>query len=354
MARWDQYGDDVSEARRQQWRAEGIDDRREHERRWEERQGRRGSEGYRGEGYRGEGYRGSERSGGGEGYGRGREESWGGERYRGGGEGPGGGGAYGSSGSDYGQGRYGGGGYGGGYSGGGYSGGGYGGTDQRFGEGYGRGEEHRSGRDYRLGGPYAHDEGGYVRSGRGADFGGYPGSGIRSGGGGWRGSRGASPDEWFDESRRDFRGAWDDRGGHGEDRWMRDRGEHRGHEDRGFMERMGDRLREGFQKLGKGPKGYKRSDDRIREDVCERIARSGMDADEVEVEVQGGEVTLNGSVRSREDKRRLEDLVEDVFGVDEVQNHLRVARHTGESSAYGETRTGTSTSGAPAVTNPVH
>jgi hypothetical protein len=60
--------------------------------------------------------------------------------------------------------------------------------------------------------------------------------------------------------------------------------------------------------------------------VCERIARSGVDASEVEVRVEGAEVTLEGTVARREEKRWLEDLAEDVFGVDEVHNHVRVAR----------------------------
>jgi osmotically-inducible protein OsmY len=113
------------------------------------------------------------------------------------------------------------------------------------------------------------------------------------------------------------------------------------------MERMGDTFREGMAKLtGRGPKGYRRSDDRIREDVCERIARSGLNADDVEVEVENGQVTLSGEVGDRWDKRRLEDVVEDVFGVDEVNNHLRVRRHAagrgqGTESAQSSSTTGT-------------
>jgi hypothetical protein len=71
-----------------------------------------------------------------------------------------------------------------------------------------------------------------------------------------------------------------------------------------------------------GPKGYRRPDDRIQDEVCERIARSGIDAREVEVAVQGGEVTLTGTALSREDKRALEDVVDDVFGVEDVHNRL--------------------------------
>jgi hypothetical protein len=96
--------------------------------------------------------------------------------------------------------------------------------------------------------------------------------------------------------------------------------------DRGPIQWLGDRLREGMRKVGRGPKGYRRSDERMHEDVCERIARSGLDADDVEVKVESSEVTLSGTARSREDKRRLEDLADDVFGVEEVHNHLRIAR----------------------------
>lgn len=100
----------------------------------------------------------------------------------------------------------------------------------------------------------------------------------------------------------------------------------------------GSELRHGVSRLtGRGPKGYRRSDDRIREDVCERIARSGLDAENVEVHVDNGEVTLAGEVESRMDKRRLEDVVDDVFGVDEVHNHLRLRR---EGSGTADSRSG--------------
>jgi osmotically-inducible protein OsmY len=84
--------------------------------------------------------------------------------------------------------------------------------------------------------------------------------------------------------------------------------------------------------MGRGPKGYRRSDERVHEDLCERIARSGVNADEVEVRVENGEVTLSGTVASRQEKRYLEDLCEDVFGVNDVHNQIRVSR--------GETSTG--------------
>ncbi|MGO4387568.1 BON domain-containing protein [Microvirga sp. 2YAF29] len=76
---------------------------------------------------------------------------------------------------------------------------------------------------------------------------------------------------------------------------------------------------------GRGPKGYKRTDDRIHEDVCERLTHDRfIDASDVEVNVSKGEVTLSGTVSSRGLKRRAEDLAEMASGVTHVQNNLRV------------------------------
>ncbi|ABS27340.1 BON domain-containing protein [Anaeromyxobacter sp. Fw109-5] len=97
-------------------------------------------------------------------------------------------------------------------------------------------------------------------------------------------------------------------------------------EDRGPLAWMGERAREATGKRPHGPKGYRRADDRIQDAVCERIARSPVDASDVEVKVENGEVTLTGTVRSRREKWWLEELVEGVFGVEDVHDHLRVAR----------------------------
>lgn len=78
---------------------------------------------------------------------------------------------------------------------------------------------------------------------------------------------------------------------------------------------------------GRGPKGYQRSDDRILEDVSDRLTDAPfLDASDIEVTVNSGEVTLSGTVPSREQKRRSEDLIEYVTGVREVHNRLRVSR----------------------------
>jgi hypothetical protein len=61
--------------------------------------------------------------------------------------------------------------------------------------------------------------------------------------------------------------------------------------------------------------------------VTQRLANErGLDASDIEVLVDRAEVTLNGTVRDRQDKRRAEDLAE-LRGVPHVQNNLRVRRH---------------------------
>jgi hypothetical protein len=78
---------------------------------------------------------------------------------------------------------------------------------------------------------------------------------------------------------------------------------------------------------GRGPKGYKRSDDRIREEISDRLMDDHeVDATEIEVQVEGGEVTLAGTVASRDQKRRAEELAERCNGVSDVTNNLRVNR----------------------------
>ena len=78
---------------------------------------------------------------------------------------------------------------------------------------------------------------------------------------------------------------------------------------------------------GVGPKGYVRSDERIREHVCDALTDDPhLNAADIEVEVRDGEVTLSGSVDSRGAKRHAEDLALQASGVRDVQNDLRVAK----------------------------
>ncbi len=88
------------------------------------------------------------------------------------------------------------------------------------------------------------------------------------------------------------------------------------------------------QFAGRGPKGYRRSDDRIEEDVNEALARnSELDASDIEVKVSNGEVTLSGSVAERQFKRLAEDIVERCWGVHDVRNEIRVQRENGASTS---------------------
>jgi hypothetical protein len=58
--------------------------------------------------------------------------------------------------------------------------------------------------------------------------------------------------------------------------------------------------------------------------IVERLEdQRGLDLRDVEVVVDNAEVTLNGTVRRKDDKRRIEDLA-DLHGVRHVQNNLRV------------------------------
>jgi osmotically-inducible protein OsmY len=78
---------------------------------------------------------------------------------------------------------------------------------------------------------------------------------------------------------------------------------------------------------GKGPKGYIRSDESILDEVCDRLTRHPLiDASLVDVHVHDGEVTLNGEVLNRRMKQIAEDIVDDIGGVKEIHNNLRVAR----------------------------
>jgi len=79
---------------------------------------------------------------------------------------------------------------------------------------------------------------------------------------------------------------------------------------------------------GKGPKDYQRSEERIREDVCHRLYEDDrVDASDIKVDIQKDEVILSGTVNSREEKRRAEDVVESIYGVRNVENRIRVSRN---------------------------
>ncbi|MBV8086255.1 MAG: BON domain-containing protein [Chloroflexi bacterium] len=76
---------------------------------------------------------------------------------------------------------------------------------------------------------------------------------------------------------------------------------------------------------GRGPRNYTRSNDRIREEVSDRLAdHPWVDASHIEVVVEDGVVTLTGSVEDRTQKRMAEDVADSVSGVRDVNNQLRI------------------------------
>lgn len=146
-------------------------------------------------------------------------------------------------------------------------------------------------------------------------------------------------------------------GGYGED--YREHGytadRRHGDGDRGFFDKAGDEIASWFgdedaarrreeDHRGRGPKDYTRSDERIREDANDRLTDDPrVDASNVTVAVDQGEVTLSGTVTSRQAKRRAEDCVEMVSGVKNVQNNLRVAETAAGSFDRNWTQNTTST-----------
>lgn len=98
----------------------------------------------------------------------------------------------------------------------------------------------------------------------------------------------------------------------------------------------------GSSSFKKGPKGYKRSDERIKEDVCDHLASlEHVDTSDVEVQVVNGEVTLTGTVPDRNMKWEVEQRCDSVGGVKDVTNNIRVKRESEtESDTNRTSRTG--------------
>lgn len=97
---------------------------------------------------------------------------------------------------------------------------------------------------------------------------------------------------------------------------------------------------------GKGPKGYKRSDERIKEDVCETLARNPrIDASDIEVKVEDACVMLSGTVPSKEIKRAAEMSIENLPGVEDVKNEIRIKRTDESFLASAGNKNATKTTG---------
>ncbi|HKR12437.1 MAG TPA: BON domain-containing protein [Pyrinomonadaceae bacterium] len=249
---------------------------------------------------------------------------------------------YGGEGRYRGQGRYGESGYGqSGWS-----------SQSGYGQGQGRGYGTES--SYFQGGQSGHDQGSYQGgwgSPGGWREGGYSGEGGYGREGGREGRHSSQrynyPSGYRSGERYGERGRMSEY----------DRGEYGEGEERGWWDRASDavaswfgdeeaerrrRMDEQRPHRGRGPKGYRRSDERIKEDVNDRLSEGYIDASEITVMVEGGEVTLSGTVNSRSDKRRAEDIAEYVSGVQNVENRLRVKETHRYGTSTGAGLTGTS------------
>lgn len=149
----------------------------------------------------------------------------------------------------------------------------------------------------------------------------------------WNPGFSARDDDWN-------RGTWDDRfrSGHQnlsdmaarEDRWRRS-----------MQGGTGTGRAYGFDEgrhIGKGPRGYRRSDERIHEEISDALTRHPhVDASDIEVKVESGEVTLTGTVDDRYQKRSAEMIAEGIDGVHDVHNQIRVQKPPPEAKDLGPT-----------------
>ncbi|MEY4510774.1 MAG: hypothetical protein RLZZ450_2896 [Pseudomonadota bacterium] len=246
---------------------------------------------------------------------------------------------------------------------------GYGGGFEHGGEG---GYDERPTRDpshsrdefYESTGGFGHDVSGYGRHGLG-----YPGAGERRLG--TRGSEGERrvPRAGHDDSRQGYSqdSGYAQSGGHRQEGGSqhqagasgygpsRAHSDGRGHEGGGpGTQRFSGQTAYGQpgrgRFYGRTPQGYTRSDERIREDVCDRLSHGHFDPSEVTVKVEQGVVTLEGFIASRSDKFHAEEVADAVMGVKDVDNRLRVKRDPPQQPA--ETSSSSSTEPSRLKNNP--
>lgn len=86
---------------------------------------------------------------------------------------------------------------------------------------------------------------------------------------------------------------------------------------------------------GKGPKGYTRTDEKLKDEINERLYHdSHIDASDIEVTVLNGDVTLTGMVESKLIKRRIEDIIELIPGIKDVENRLKIKSTSNTVGSY--------------------
>jgi osmotically-inducible protein OsmY len=226
-------------------------------------------------------------------------------------------------------------------------------------QGYNSGSQYGSGSSYDSGSSsWNRDRNLYDRDYQGISRSGYSQSGTRLGGSNYGGSGS------YGNRDRSYYRANENYGGYSGSDYgnvsQRDRDNDRNWFDRAsdevsswFGDQEAEQRRDRDRQLnhkGKGPKSYTRSDDRIKEDINDKLSDDPfIDASDIDVSVSNGEVTLTGTVDHRSTKRRAEDLAEAVSGVKNVENRIRVgstASMVGSSGSSGMSGTTGTTSGS--------
>lgn len=96
-------------------------------------------------------------------------------------------------------------------------------------------------------------------------------------------------------------------------------------ENRNYLSSYSEGVKENF--TGRGPKGWRRSPERMREDACEALYHSALvDASDIDIIIKDKILYLRGTVDSRETKREAERCVEDLPGIEDIQNELRIRK----------------------------
>jgi osmotically-inducible protein OsmY len=84
---------------------------------------------------------------------------------------------------------------------------------------------------------------------------------------------------------------------------------------------------QGRRQTNSGQRARRKSDESLRHEIREILtADPELEATDIEVEVEGGAVTLRGAVVDPDTRLLAEELVESLAGVREVHNRLRVER----------------------------
>ena len=116
----------------------------------------------------------------------------------------------------------------------------------------------------------------------------------------------------------------------------------------------------GVSHSGRGPRNYTRPDASIVDELIDRMTEhEALDATEILLIVEDGVVTLTGEVPERRMKHLAEDIADEVRGVREIENRIRVDNGSssfgppGEGVRSGENQVGSAFSSSGRISDPL-